>query len=298
MLDVRPPRQLGIVLGSVVAALGLGLTAFGAWQVANAGISPLLVLWVALPLVGLPLAMWAGYQLYGLLTASYRLDRDGFQLRWGLHFEQAPLADIYKIERASDERLAAPFLPRLLGLLVGERRQDGKLWRFYATRPGQPLIIELPGRLLVVTPPDAHAFERAFVSATRLGSLHPHQRRSSNPDLLPARLWADRSARLLLVVGILIPLGLLGFLGLQAGRMPSVVPFGFDPEGAPAASAPAGRLLLLPLIGGLIWLADLLLGAWLYRSRPDRPLAYMLWGLAIIVGGLLAAASLLLIRSA
>jgi len=287
-----------IVRASLALAAALGLTSLGALQLANAGISPLLVLWIGLPLVGLPLAIWAGYQLYGLLTASYRLDRNGFQLRWGLNREQVPLADIERLERPGADLVSAPPLPRLLGLLVGERRSAGTVWRYYACAGGQLVAVVLGSTRLVVSPPDPEAFERAFIASTRLGSLQPMDRRSVRPDLLPARLWADGWARLLLITGILIPLILLGYLGVQAGRLPPAIPFGFTSEGEPAAAAPPGRLLLLPMIGGLVWLADLLLGAWLYRRPADRPLAYILWGLAIVIGALLAGASLLLIGMA
>jgi uncharacterized membrane protein len=80
---------------------------------------------------------------------------------------------------------------------------------------------------------------------------------------------------------------LLGYLVVRAPSLPAQVPFGFDPSGAPDPMAPPGRLLLLPMIGGLCWLADLVVGAWIYRRDQDRPLAYAMWAAAVLVGGLL-----------
>jgi hypothetical protein len=52
------------------------------------------------------------------------------------------------------------------------------------------------------------------------------------------------------------------------------------------------------LIGALCWLADLALGAWIYRREGDRLFAYALWAVAILVGALLWGATLQLIAAA
>jgi hypothetical protein len=45
------------------------------------------------------------------------------------------------------------------------------------------------------------------------------------------------------------------------------------------------------MIAGLIWIADLLLGAWFFGNDSDHPVAYALWGAAIVAGALLAGAT-------
>jgi hypothetical protein len=82
------------------------------------------------------------------------------------------------------------------------------------------------------------------------------------------------------------------------GSLPELVPLGFDAQGVPEAFVPPGRLLLLPLIGGLCWAIDLGLGSAFYRREPERPLAYALWGTAVIVGLLLWGAILALLAAA
>ncbi len=99
-------------------------------------------------------------------------------------------------------------------------------------------------------------------------------------------------------MGALLPLALLAFVGWRAPGLPSSVPFGFDALGNPGAEAPPGRLLLLPLMAGVLWLVDLSLGAWLYRSEPDRRLAYTVWAIALAGGLLLWGAALHLISNA
>jgi len=155
-----------------------------------------------------------------------------------------------------------------------------------------------PERTLAISPPDVEAFQRAFVEAARQGVLDPIEPRSTRPDLFLARLWRDALARSLLFLGIALPLVLLGFLGLRAGSLPTLVPFGFDPLGNPDSLVPPGRLLLLPLIGVLCWAINLGLGSTFYRRGTDRPLAYVLWGIAVAVDLLLWAAALSLLAAA
>jgi hypothetical protein len=137
-----------------------------------------------------------------------------------------------------------------------------------------------------------------FNQMTQMGSLRRIERQSHRPDFLSARLWTDPLARWLILVGIGLPMTLLIYLALRASSLPGEVPFGFDPAGLPDPLAPPGRLLLLPLIGGICWLADLMLGAWVYGNRRDQTLSYALWGSAILVGCLLWGAALHLLAAA
>jgi hypothetical protein len=62
------------------------------------------------------------------------------------------------------------------------------------------------------------------------------------------------------------------------------------------ATAPAERLLLLPILDGLIWLSDLILGTFLYPRGGDMRLAaYLLWGTSAVTGLLLLVGSLIFI---
>ncbi len=275
----------------------------GAVQLASASITPLTVLWVALPLVSIPLALFVAYRLYGLLTASYRLDRDGFYLSWGLAYEQVPLADL------SEPRPVLEVAPELRpgwrlwwpGCVLGLRTEKdlGEV-EFFATtaRRGWLLLPVAGGRHFVISPPDPMAFRQAFLDASRMGSLEQLATRSERPNFLFARLWQDQWARSLILAGLVFPLLLLGFLAVRAPGLPALVPFGFDADGQPDLLAPPGRLLLLPFIGGVTWLVDLAIGAWFYRRSRDQVLAYVLWSLPLLGGALLWGAALHLLSAA
>ncbi len=268
------------------ALLGVTMAVVGGLRLGAAAISLTLILWVLLPLIGLPLALWSAYHLYGLLTASYRLDRDGFEMRWGLARESAPLSEVKGVAAVAVDQAPAPSGINPPGLLLGAVARNDESYEYFAARSGALVLVEFSEGGLFISPSDPDEFVEAFVSATRMGSLDPKPRTSERANLLTARLWRDQAARWLLVAGLLLPLGLIGYLGAMAGSIPAEVPFGFAAAGGPGPLAPPGRLLLLALLNGLIWLVNLLIGAWFYPDRRQRSISYGLWGLSLIVGGL------------
>lgn len=301
-MDFLPSRRLGISLGFLFLLILMGAILLGVLQLATATFSAWIILWVSLPVVAVPLALLVSYRLYGLLTARYRLDRDGFYLTWGLNFEQIPLAAVQTLQPGSD--VASNLRPGRgfwwPGCLVGHRLVEGVgEIEFFATSTAKGMVVvRLEERALAISPPDPDGFHQSFVAAMRMGSLEPIPERSQRPDFTSARLWNDLPARVLIIAGLLIPLLLLGYLAIRAPSLPPQVPFGFDLTGAADTLAPPGRLLLLPMIGGLCWLVDLVAGVWLYRREEDRILAYVMWTTAVLVGGLLWGATLQLLVAA
>jgi hypothetical protein len=301
-MDVAPPRTLGLLIGTLLLLVGLGAAALGVAELAQASISAALLVWAGLPIAGAALAGLAAYRLYGLVTARYVLNRNGIGVRWGLAVEEIPLPSV-RVERPASSAWRT-LRPRgsvcWPGCLVGRAEVDGiGPVEFFATRRGENILLLIsPERTLAISPPDPGGFLRAFGEAGRQGVLDPIEPRSVRPDLFPARLWRDSLARALLSLGIALPLVLLGFIGLRAGTLPELVPFGFDALGNPEALVPPGRLLLLPLIGGLCWAVDLGLGSAFYLRAGDRPVAYGLWGTSVVVDLLLWAATLALLAAA
>jgi len=288
-----------MVIGFVVLLLLLGAGGFGLVMLATDSISVWMVLWVLLPLLSLPLSMVVGYRLYGLITARYYLDRDGLFLQWGSAIEQIPITAISGVDTAEalGVELKAHGVLGWPGLVLGECEDDavGRVEFFASTSVDRMVVIQTTGHSFAISPQDREGFLSAFTSALRTGPLETIPAISKRPQFVQMVFGVDRVARLLIVVGVLLPLLLLGYLGLRVAGLPPEVPFGFDPEGFIDTFAPPGRLLLLPMIGGLCWLIDLVAGFWLYISVKNRPLAYMLWATPILVGGLLWGAALQLL---
>jgi hypothetical protein len=297
-MNLAPRKLPGVALGSLLLALLLMAAGVSVARLGQSSISPQSLIWIGLLLLALPLMLLVFNRLFGLVTARYRLDRDGFYVQWGLAYEQVPISSIQGILTGAD--IAGLSRPDLgfwwPGCMVGrtELQNIGQI-EFFASYGPLVVITTDSARALAISPPDPEAFVAGFNNARRMGALEQIPARSDRPARLISDIRSDRLASILILLGLTIPLVLLGALVIGAQTLPDEVPFGFAPDGQPGPLVPPGRLILLPVIGGLIWLADLLLGSWFYRIRRDRPIARVLWGAAVMSGLLLVGATLQLV---
>ncbi|MGD8552392.1 MAG: PH domain-containing protein, partial [Anaerolineales bacterium] len=295
-MDIRPPKILGISLGSLALLLLTVPSAISLFMLMNATLSVWMVLWVLLPLVCIPLAALVAYRLYGLLNSTYTLNRNGFYVRWGFSEERLPIQSIESAV-ALDRELVSGGYPtafRWPGLIIGHSRlEDGSAVEFFAsTSMDEMVLIRSEHGAFAISPPARDAFLDRFKTALRSGPLEKWNHLSRRPDFVLARLWSDPWARALILIGAMLPISLLAYLAVSASALPLQVPFGFDASGAPETLVPPGRLLLLPLAAGLCWMVDLVLGWWSYRREELRLLSYLMWAFSILVGGLFWGATL------
>jgi hypothetical protein len=298
-MDTRPPKLMGFLIGLLM--IGMLLLTIG-WSVIQMGAGELtvwLAFWVVLPILSLPLLLLVVYRLYGLFTARYSINRDGLKLRWGLAYDDIPIQQLTRVDRAEAFKLTKlpAFSAWWPGLVTGKRQIEGLgEVEYFATRgPEEIVVVQSGDRLLAISPRDVDEFLNAVRDALRMGALSTYEEISTRPNFALARLGSDRVALLLVVLGGILPVALFGYLLLVVGDITGQVAFGFDTSGAVDTLAPPGRLLLLPMIGGASWLLDLFFGIWMYRTSTNRPLAYTLWGGAILVGGLMWGAVLQLL---
>lgn len=301
-MSLTPPKRQGILIGFLLLGfLILGIST-GIAQLAAGRITPLLGLWTALVIIFIPLVLLVIYRLYGLMNATYVLNRDGFFLRWGLASDEIPLEKIREIvplNKISDGLRPKPgfWWP---GCIVGSLAVENVgFFEFFSSTPStRSAVIILENRNLVISPPHVDDFIQTFHDVVRLGSLEEIPEKTTRPNFFSAQLWSDALARALIISGLITILSLLAYISIQLGTLPDTVPFGFDSNGTPNPLVPAAQLIILPLVGGFFWLIDLIMGAWLFRSKKNQPVAYIVWGLSILVGGLLWGAVLQLIRAA
>jgi hypothetical protein len=298
---IKPPKLQGIIVGGLLFSLLLGGIIFGILQLTSDEMSPLLGIWVSIIVFGSPLLLMVGYRIFGLATAQYVLNRDGFSLQWGFTYEQIPIAAIEMILKGDE--ILTKLRPSLgiywPGCVVGAREVDdfGMVEFFSTMSSSRQVLIPLDERSLVISPPDPEAFHQAFLEAVRMGALEEIPSLSSRPDFFSAHLWADLWARSMIILGLVLILFLLGYLAFQVPNLPPRVPFGFDLTGLPKLLVPPTQLLLLPIAGGFCWLADLIIGAWLFRQEQNRRVAYIIWFTGILLGGLLWGASIHLLMA-
>lgn len=290
--EFYPPRRTGILIQGAMALcfLAAGGYFFYTAVQAQTGIDFLLYMVIALVLLApLPVIL---YRLYALISSVYTLRRDGLRIRWGLRREDIPLNSIEWIRPATELgfRLPLPWL-RWPGSLIGSRRvPELGLVEFMSADLTHMLLVATPDRVFAISPEDTSAFMTMFQQINELGSLAPLEAQSVYPTLLIGWIWEDKTARRLVGFGFAVGLVLLAVDTIAVTRL-SVIPWiGAEP------TAPAERLLLLPILDGLIWLGNLVLGAFLYPRGGDMPLAaYLLWGTSAVTGLLLLIASLVFI---
>lgn len=290
--EFSPPKRVGIlVLGGIsLVLLGFGGYFFYLATQDPSGVDFLLHMLLSL-VIFLPLPFLV-YRLYALLNAVYILRRDGLMIRWGLRREDIPLLDIEWIRPASELgfRLPQPWL-QVPGGIIGNRRvpELGRV-EFMAADQQHMVLVATPEKVYAITPAENKSFLRTYYQANELGSLTPLEAQSVYPTLLFGRVWEDRIARLLILSSFGIGLVLLIVVSIAVPNLNSIEWL------TPGATAPAERLLLLPVLDGLVWLFNLILGGFIYRRGGEMKIAsYLLWGVAGFTGLLLLISSLLLI---
>ncbi len=290
--EFRPPRRTGLLVqgGMSLLLLGAGGYFFSLATQDLEGLDFLLHMLIALILFApLPVIV---YRLYALLRGNYLLQREGLMIRWGLRREDIPLNEIEWIRPAAELgfRLPLPWL-RWPGAILGARRlpELGTV-EFMAVDTAHLLLVATPEKVFAISPQDVNGLMALFRQINELGSLARIEPQSVYPTVLVGRVWEDRVARLLIFLSFGVGLVLLGVTAIALPGLDTISWL------TPGEAAPAERLLLLPVLNGLLWLANLVLGFFLYRRGGDlRIAAYLLWGASAVTGLMLLVGGLIFI---
>ena len=273
-----PAKQLGLLLHAILILLLAGGTVWGFANLTDAQMGPTFVTYLLVGVLAFAPIPFLGYRAYALFKADYYIDRDSLAILWGLRVEDIPLTDIEWVRPATDltNPLSLPRL-RLPGAVLGTRRHpDLGAVEFIASSAKNLILIATSKHVFAISPRDAAALVRTFARATELGSLTPTEAKSVYPSFVITQAWESPIARFLWMTGFLLNLGLVGWVGFLIPSLPQV-PFGFDAFGIPNETVPSVRLILLPLLSGLLFITGLLTGLYLYRWDRERPLAFMIW---------------------
>ena len=284
-----PARRIGLIFQVLAIIVLLGGAALVFYQAYLLGVGQGYILGILTAIalaVPVPLLLYRGY---ALLQASYALDRDGLRLRWGLRGEDIPLPQIEWVRPANELgfRLPLPFF-QWPGAVVGRRKVEGLgEVEFLASDARKLLLVATPQKIYVISPADNRAFIRSFRQIIELGSLSPLQSYSVQPAAFVEKVWRDLLARWAALAGLLLTV----FLYILAALLiPSrtQISLGYDAARLPLAPVSADRLLLLPLLGTVVFVVDLLAGLFFYRQPEQRIVAYTLWMVSVLTPILLA----------
>jgi Bacterial PH domain len=268
-LVFEPDRSLGLVFHFFAILLLIGISAWGIWQAVHSAIGPLFLLYLTPALLSIFLIPLLAYRLYSLLGAYYQIERDGMRLRWGLRMEDIPMDSLVWIspDTELERKLPLPWL-RWPGAVLGVRRTaQSETIEFLASRSRRLVVIATQDKIYAISPTPPEIFIQNLRSFMELGSLSPVAARSIQPSFLVIRIWEHVSARILILAGVALNLALLVWVSVAIPARASIM-LGFASISDPV---PSVRLLLIPVISGFFFLADLFLGLFFYRRAVDPP---------------------------
>lgn len=292
-MSERPERQRGLRFGyllltllGLIALAGIAFTVLRPPSPEVAGASTA----AALALVGMAVV---GYGIRGLYSAHYHVDRNGLTLTWWPAVYIIPMHAIRELR-------PGPTSPRALegwrglrwpGLYIGHARtaEEGRPVLFLATAgPAQQLWVLTEAAIYAISPRDPAAFREAFAQRAALG---PTQRLPQTTLLPPWRqraFWGDRAAWGVILLGGLVLWGMWVWLCWRFPDLPAWIPL--EGSTAPDLLSPTAHLSRLPALGALVWAVHAVLGGILHER--ERPAAYGLWLIALLVQILLLGALL------
>lgn len=304
-LETRTGWIVGLTLAVVCIAATVGL-------VVGALVRPLSI-WVFLMAVGacltLGLAIRILYQLWGLVNASYELDRNALLIHWGPVEHQIPMGSIREVIAGTklQDRHIRPSLRwpgyvvalgrAMVAASVGTEEGGAKLdpILFYAAGgPNKQVILRTEAVAYAVSPADLEAFLVALRERLEMGPTQEVEERATHPKFLDWQIWQDRWALGMLLSGFGLLILLMGMLCWRYPYLPPEIVLRVTAAGEPLLIARAARIFYVALVGTAFAVLNTGLGFLFYHS--ERPIAYFLWsGHVAIVASLWAAVVFILL---
>ena len=279
-----PPKQMGTIIHVMLMLIFSAGGVWGIWGVSHVDIAPQLLPYIALIILFLATVPYLIYRLYALHRSAYILERGGIILHWGWRSENLPMEKVDWVYRVEDLETAPP-LPIIHwpGAVTGVRRfQRGSEVEYLASGTRGLIIISTDNRYYAVSPSQINEFISTYHALTELGTISPIAPGSVQPALILSEVFKIRPILWILIGGGLLNISLLIWTLLV---IPSrdLISLGFTPAGVPHEGLDSVRLVLFPVLNTTAYLANLVLGLFLFRNQENRFLAYLLWTGSLLV---------------
>ncbi|MDI7275611.1 MAG: PH domain-containing protein [Anaerolineae bacterium] len=231
---------------------------------------------VLLATAGLAVALYVAHAWYGLARLTYRVERNGIVIRWAASYDVVPMAEIQRIEpvrRAGRKVIGGIGWP---GYRFGQARLQGTgPVRLYVTQEsGHALLIRTQKRCYLITPANVEGFLADYRARRLLGPIARWTEGRRLPPLLDPSIGRDPLARWLALPGLLLNLGLFGYLAAWYPRLAPRMVLSLDPRGLADRIGTSSELFLLPAVGLAILLVNYVLAACVHGR--ERVLALLL----------------------
>lgn len=278
-----PARQTGTIFQITLMLLFIAAGIWGIWGTTTAEMAPQLLPYLALILLFLVTVPYLIYRLYGLHLSAYILERGGITLQWGWRSETLPMDQVKWIYRDTDlETSPKPPILHWPGAVTGIRKfQHGPEVEFMASRTKQLVIISSSDRYYAISPLYVDEFLATYQELIELGSLQTLPRRSIQPNLVITEITKDRVSLSMILAGALLNISFLIWV-LQVIPSRETISLGFKPDGLLREPLASVRLILFPVLNSSAYLANLVLGLFMYRTLENQALAYILWAAGIL----------------
>lgn len=295
-VEIRTGWIVGLALAVILIAATVGL-------IVLAVVTPISI---RVFLIGLGACLTLGlairvlYQLWGLINASYELDRNALTIHWGPVVHQIPMGSVREVisgTKLEDLRVRPSLRWPGYGVAIGRGAGMDPIL-FYGTRaPRSQAIVRTDALAYGVSPADLEEFLVALRERLEMGPTQEVDQRSSHPGFLDWPIWRDRWALGMLTGSVMLLVLLVGLLCWRYPYLPAEIALRFSPGGEPLLITRAARIFYFALLGTIFVLLNGGLGLFFY-SR-ERPVSYFLWsGLLAALGSLWAGVvSILLMQS-
>ncbi len=277
--DIFKAAGKGVLLIHLIAIFGLAaIVVFLFIMAAQAelGLSFLLFLFGAL-IFSVPIPLFL-IRLNAFNQSSYIINRDGIRLQWGKRIEEIAIADILWIRKAED--LTVPLKlpwPHWSGAIVGiTEHVDGGRIEFMASDKEALLLIGTENQVFAISPEKRENFIRIYHQKIEMGSVSPIEPISEYPSYLFNIFWSSTSAKLFLVVSILLGMGMFLWVGFAVSTRSEVF-MGFSSQGFPLGPIPSTQLFLIPALNLILQGTAFLLSTYYHRINPNHTFTYILW---------------------
>ena len=283
---------IGLILVAVLLAVTVGLVVYAVTSPINGWLFLLSVFAV----ITLGFAIRLVYQIWGLISASYTMDRNAVVIHWGGVEHVVPMSDIRDVVPGSElQNLRMRLGIRWPGCFLGiGKTDDTETILFYATTsPVQHVVMRTDTVAYAISPADLETFLPALRERLEMGPTQEMEELSTHPPFLDWEIWQDRWALGVLLGSVALLIALVGLLCWRYPYLPPEIGLRFTAEGVPMLVTDKIRIFYLSLLGLIFTCVNGILGFVFYKR--ERTASYFLWSslLAIIVA-LWAAVILLL----
>jgi hypothetical protein len=290
--------QRGWIIGLLLVALLLAITVGLVVYAVTSPITIWLFLMGVLAVITFGSAIRLVYQIWGLISASYTMDRNAVVIHWGGVEHIIPMSGIREVVPAREmQNLHIRPSIRWPGCFIGiGKAEDTDTILFYATMPpANQVVLRTDTVAYAISPADLETFLPALRERLEMGPTQEVEESSIHPAFLDWDIWQDHWGLGLLSGTVILLIALVGLLCWRFPYLPAEIALRFTAEGVPVLVTDKDRIFYLTLLGFIFTCVNGVSGLYFYQR--ERTASYFLWSSLLAVTVALWTAVILLLTN-